>query len=588
MLQPNQPMGTPNMAATGLQGAKPQQPQQPQQGGMPAGSLMGIMPSGGIMAPIDKVANAYAGNPNALAQKGVSGDLLAQLAKVRLDAKLAAEERQMKLAAAGQGGANQKPVIDQITDRLMQREMDSLTKQEMQQEQADTLEQKNTQLQEGQKRLMQQAMDQQAGLPGLPAPNVAQPKAMAAGGIVAFDDGGSVGYDIGGGEYTPSSGSGLMGALPQLRSQSPEEQARINELLEKYRGRIDYKKARAVAEGRMSEDEILRPVATAQPGAQVGTSVADGAQTKLVPDGTQRRTNENPRITDTRQVREPQGVASLPGRGDPLTAALNTNLAINPAEATAAERKASYEFMKPSDEDMAARREGLASLKALNAAENDPDRQWVRRALRTLPSSGTSFMANTLGQVGANALAARDEEYARQLQGIGNEEKMLKGIMSDVYQPKKEAVGAGTAAGQQASGLLGHAMSAAAHTRAAELQAAASRETAAAMRDANNFNRLSATLASVQDKRREAYNDVLTRYPVYAALSQKNPADLSKSEKTQLDEQKNLILQDMKINVSGFDEQINMLRQALMRGGNMPTSPTGSEWGQPRVVNQPK
>ena len=581
MLQPNQPMGTPNMAATGPQGAKPQQPQQPQTA--PAGALMGMMPGGGIMAPIDKVANAYASNPQALDQKGLNGDLLAALAAQRLKSKMEAAKRELEMAAGGQQGQPQKTVVEQNEDALLE-----MTKQEMQQEQAETLQQKQNQMQEGQKRLMQQAMNQQAGLPGLPAPNVAQPKAMAAGGIVAFDDGGSVGYDIGGGEYTPSSGSGLMGALPQLRSQSPEEQARINELLEKYRGRIDYKKARAVAEGRMSEDEILRPVATAQPGAQVGTSVADGAQTKLVPDGTQRRTNENPRITDTRPAPEAQGLANIPGRNAELNKAMISALKTNPSEATAAERKSAYEFMKPSDEDMAARREGLASLKALNAAENDPDRQWVRRALRTLPSSGTSFMANTLGQVGANALAARDEEYARQLQGIGNEEKMLKGIMSDVYQPKKEAVGAGTAAGQQASGLLGHTMSAAAHTRAAELQAAASRETAAAMRDANNFNRLNATLASVQDKRREAYNDVLTRYPVYAALSQKNPADLSKSEKTQLDEQKNLILQDMKINVSGFDEQINMLRQALARGGNMPKPPTGSEWGQPRVVNQPK
>lgn len=569
MLQPNQPMGMPNMAATGPQGAKPQQPQQPQ---MPAGQMLSGVAGGGLGSILDNVARPYAGNPQALEQKGMSGDLLAALAAQRLKSQKEHALQQLQLQAAGQqGGQPQKTVVEQNEDALLE-----LTKQEMTQEQADTLKQKQGQMQEGQKRLMQQAMQQaQPGIAGIPAPNAAEPRAMAAGGIVAFagndpEVGSYVGYDIGGGEYTPSSGTGLMGALPQVRSQSPEEQARINELLEKYRGRIQYKQARAIAEGRMSEDELNRPVGTVQPGAQPGTGLATSPAPENRPAG------QGQQRTDTRQVREPQGVASLPGRGDPLTAALNKNLAIDPSEVTAAERKSAYEFMKPSDEDMAARREGLASLKALNAAENDPDRQWVRRVLRTLPSRGTSFMANTLGDVGAGALAARDEEYARQLQGIGNEEKMLKGIMSDVYQPKKEAVGAGTSAGQQASGLLGHAMSSAAHTRAAELQAAASRETAAAMRDANNFNRLSATLASVQDKRREAYNDVLTRYPVYAALSQKNPADLSKSEKTQLDEQKNLILQDMKINVSGFDEQINMLRQALMRGGNMPKPSAGT------------
>lgn len=563
MLQPNQPMGTPNMAATGPQGAKPQQPQQQT---APAGALMGMMPGGGIMAPIDKVANAYASNPQALDQKGLNGDLLAALAAQRLKSKMEAAKRELEMAAGGQQGQPQKTVVEQNEDALLE-----MTKNEMQQEQAETLQQKQNQMQEGQKRLMQQAMNQQAGLPGLPAPNVAQPKAMAAGGIVAFADGGDTGgYDIGGGEYTPSSGSGLMGALPQLRSQSPEEQARINELLEKYRGRIDYKKARAVAEGRMSEDEILRPVATAQPGAQVGTSVAAGAQTKLVPDGTQRRTNENPRITDTRPAPEAQGLANIPGRNAELNRAMISALKTNPSEATAAERQSAYEFMKPSDEDMAARREGLASLKALNAAENAPDRQWVRRALRTLPSSGTSFMANTLGQVGANALAARDEEYARQLQGLSNEEKMLKGIMSDIYTPKKEAVGAGTAAGQQASGVLSHAISSAAQTYIGELQAAAQREVAAANREGINAQKAMALLSTVTNNREKArgklVEELMFTNPDYQLLS-KDPSKLSSSEQKRANEARIKFAQTEAEALGGFDRMISNLESQLYGKG---------------------
>ena len=177
-------------------------------------------------------------------------------------------------------------------------------------------------------------------------------------------------------------------------------------------------------------------------------------------------------------------------------------------------------------------------------------------------------------------------ELARQR--LGEEQKQEEEMMGKQATGRKDVYGAGQAKEKNLSEEFRTGLSSATQLRAAELQAAASRETAAAMRDANNFNRLSATLASVQDKRREAYNDVLTRYPVYAALAQKNPEDLSKSEKAQLEEQKKLINQDMKINVSGFDEQIGMLRQALMRGGNMPASPSDGQWGQPRVVNQPK
>lgn len=558
MLQPNQPMGVPNQAATGPQVPKPQMPPMGGQKQMPAGQMLSGVASGGLGSILDSVARPYAGNPQALEQKGMSGDLLAALASQRLKSQKEAAMREMQLKAAGQQAPEQqKTVVEQNEDALME-----MTKQEMQREQMDTLQQKQGQMQEGQKRLMQAAMNQQAGLPGIPAPNVAQPKAMAAGGIVAFADGGDTGYDIGGGEYTPSSGSGLMGALPQLRSQSPEEQARINELLEKYRGKIDYKKARAVAEGRMSEDEILRPVATAQPGAQPGADVV----TRPAPDAAARdKTQRQPAPADIRPPAEAQGLGGIPGRSSALNTAMLGALQTNPAEATAAERKSAYEFLKPSDEDMAARREGLASLKALNAAENDPDRQWVRRVLRTLPSKGTSFMANTMGQLGEGALAARDEEYARQLQGIGNEEKMLKGIMSDVYAPKKEAVGAGTAAGQQATSLLGHGIDAATRQYVAELQAAAQRDATAATREGLNFQRLTSTLAGVTNNREKARQKLMENYSMNPdfALFNKDPGKLSSDEKTRLNNLKTKIDTDMKDALGGFDTIINSLESKL-------------------------
>lgn len=513
MLQPNQPMGQPNMAATGPQGAKPQQPQQPQQPQTaPAGSLMGMMPGGGIMAPIDKVANAYAGNPQALAQKGVSGDLLAQLAKVRLEAKLKAAENELQLSAAGQQDPNQKSTIDQITDRLMKREMDSMTKNEMQAEQMDTLQQKQAQQQEGQKRLMQAAMNpQQQGLGGIPAPNAAEPRAMAAGGIVAFDGGGTTTIDpVTGEPYTEEKRAGIgdwfsaqaakaRGFSPEVAEAiklNPDVQAYVDKYGQQLLNSPDLPAFQRDPRGyvQTKQAEAARPVTQAQ-----GKPVAD-TDTKPQPQPLQQTQQNAANLNRPAPIRN---IAAVPGggiAGDSRNAVLERtmieSMKQDPRATAEASRESAYKFLQPDEADMKARREGLASLQALNAAENDPSRQWTRRVLRALPSKGTSFMANTMGQLGEGALAARDEEYARQLAGIGNEQKMLKGIMEDVYKPKKEATDVGSKTEQFASSEKTHGMAAAAQIKNAEMQAAVSAANNAAMaaeraltRESNDANR---------------------------------------------------------------------------------------------------
>lgn len=509
MLQPNQPMGMPNMAATGPQGAKPQQPQQPQTA--PAGALMGMMPGGGIMAPIDKVANAYAGNPQALDQKGVSGDLLAALAAQRLKSKMEAAKRELEMAAGGQKPEQQKTVVQQNEDALL-----DLTKQELQQEQADTLQQKQNQMQEGQKRLMQQAMNpQQQGIAAIPAPNAAEPKAMAAGGIIAFDGGGSTTIDpVTGEPYTEEKRTGIgdwfSAQAAKARGFSPEvaEAVKLNPDVQAY---VD-----KYGQQLLSSPDL--PAFQRDPRAYVQAKQAEASrplnaeQGKPTPDteaqpSLQGKPQVKQNAADIRPATPIRNIAAVPGgsggagiagggRNAVLDRALVEAMKQDPQKAAEASRDSAYKFLQPSEEDMAARREGLASLKALNAAENDPDRQWVRRVLRTLPSSGTSFMANTLGQVGSNAVRARDEEYARQLEGLGNEQKMLKGIMEDVYKPKKEATDVGSKSEQFASTEKTHAMSSAALIKNAEMQAAVSAANNAAMaaeralaRETNDANR---------------------------------------------------------------------------------------------------
>lgn len=473
-LQPMQPMGTPNMAATGPQAPKPQQQQ------IPAGAMMGIMPSGGIMEPIDKIARANHGNPAALEQKGLSGDLLAALAAQRLKTLMLKSKQQIEAEAAGQTQQD-KPYNKQLEDELME-----MTKQDLQQQGAETLQQKQVQQQQGQQRLMQAAMNPQAGIAGIPAPNAAEPKAMAAGGIIAFDGGGSTTIDpVTGEPYTEEPRTGIAdwfrGTSAAARGFSPEvvEAIKINPdvqaYVEKYGTQLlsspDLQQFQRDPRGyvQSKQAEAARPVNQAQAQAVPDTQAQPTPEKKP----------EGQNVADIRRPAPIRNIAAVPGggiagggRNDVLERVMTESMQQDPRKVAEASRESAYKFLQPSEEDMTARREGLASLKALNAAENDPDRQWVRRVLRTLPSRGTSFMANTMGDVGAGALAARDEEYARQLQGIGNEQRMLKGIMEDVYKPKKEASDVGSRTEQFASSEKTHGMTAASHIRSSEIQAA--------------------------------------------------------------------------------------------------------------------
>ena len=509
----------PNMAATGPQAPQAPKPQQPT---MPAGQMLSGVAGGGLGSILDNVARPYAGNPQALEQKGMSGDLLAALAAQRLKSQKEHALAQLKLQAGGQQqGQPQKTVVEQNEDALME-----MTKQEMTAEQADTLKQKQGQMQNAQKQLMQQAMAQQQpqGIAGIPAPNAAEPKAMAAGGIIAFagdTDGSYVGSDMGTDpDYTPSSGQGLMGSLPRLYSQTPEEQARIQELLRKYQGKIDYKQARAIAEGRASEDQLNRPVGPAAPAAET----------------TQKPPVDNAmrRGLGSQQPTPRPAAPSAPAQLSPLQAAQLKALQTDPQAMAAAEREATYKFMAPEEADIADRRAGLASLRELNKAYQDPDKAWVRRMLTTLPSGPSAFGATAMGQMGAGAARAAENEYLRSKGAISDEQAMLKGIMSDIAAPKKDAVTAGTAGLTAGTSLFTHGLSAATQQYIGELQAAAQRDIAAASREGASVQRLTGALSSALARREQARNKLLEQVPMlipdYLLLS-KGQDKLSSSEK---------------------------------------------------------
>ena len=133
----------------------------------------------------DRVA-AYRGNPAPLQQRyQMSQDLLDLLALQKIKSEKDAAARQMQLQMSQQQAAQgQAP---QTIAQQREKEVHELTKNELAQERGETAQQQADQQQDAMKRAMSGGI---AAAPG--AATAAQPKAMATGGIVAFDSGGTV------------------------------------------------------------------------------------------------------------------------------------------------------------------------------------------------------------------------------------------------------------------------------------------------------------------------------------------------------------------------------------------------------------
>lgn len=202
MLQPMQPMGQPQKTGTNMgmpQGARPMAPGQQM---LPAGAAMqrGILP-GGIASNPEDIKAAYGGTPQGqqtLQKAAGQGDYLSAIAL----AQILEEQREKASAMSMPQGEKPKPVVERMQDEAVE-----LRRQDLEEQQAKRLgmEQQRSQSamaqmagqaarppmpQQPQPQPQQRPMQQ--GIAGLPASIVAQPKAMAAGGIIAFDDGGDV------------------------------------------------------------------------------------------------------------------------------------------------------------------------------------------------------------------------------------------------------------------------------------------------------------------------------------------------------------------------------------------------------------
>lgn len=540
---------------------------------------------------IDERVKAYQGNPQMLQQKyQMTQDIFDLIALQKIKSMQQEAKKQMQLQMAKQGG---QPGT--VAEQTEQEVLDN-TKQELQQQQTERLQAQKQRQDQGMAQLVarmgQSATAQPAGLAGMPAPNAAEPKAMAAGGIVAFagEDGSYVDpkeY----GNYDPANPAHVRDRLETERERFKEKYGfdpegegisagfgtrLANALGGTSEEALALDRYRAMKEGaKTAEAAAKRPAPAAVP-------VAPGAQ-----------------VTATAPVERPAPAArptAAPGVGGgvPGGGGLNSLLQgavrqglTSPEERTKAaeaERARALEFIGFSPEDEAKRRQGIAALEDIDKARFDPERMSRESFARMLGGAANQSWAGGIGAGMTRELSrAEDEQYRQQREATAQRNKAFEELIGKTQEIKKEAYGAGQKKEDTMSKDFQQSLASGAAMRNADVQAAvsamnaaATRETAAAMRDQNNFQRLQGALANVNRYRESARMKVLEQYPQYGMLAQMDPAKMDKSQKAAFQQMQSQLNQDLEIALSPFDRQAAALEQRLGYSGSASSGATGN------------
>ena len=221
-----------------------------------------------INQDVDARVAAYKGNPEALQQKySVSNDLLDLLALQQIKSSLDAAKRQMQLQMAQkQAASGQAPTT--IADQR-QKEVSDLTKEQLVDQQGALMRHQQDEQQANMSKLLS-GIAQQPG-----AQTMAEPQAMAAGGIVAFagPEGSQVKSNI---PYEKVD----RGPEQELSDEAKEARKRAQERLERLR-RAAAAKNVAPAEAAEAEGLLYRMgqglgKAVGGVGRNVGTLISEG------------------------------------------------------------------------------------------------------------------------------------------------------------------------------------------------------------------------------------------------------------------------------------------------------------------------
>ena len=453
-------MQMPNASPQGIAGLMQQRPQPPQ---MPTPGK--ASPMAGLGSVDDRVS-AYQGNTKPLEQRyAMSQDLLDLLALQKIKSQKDAAARQMQLQMAQQGAQDGQANMTVAQQR--EQEVKELTKNELAQQRGDTAQKQTS----DQQAMMQKMMGGIAGAPGANA--AAQPRAMAAGGIVG---------------YAGPEGSQVQDPVQSARERAAQALAKLRTygLRQRQQDPEGYKAAEE--ESRQAQDDVIaaeraitggpagvmrRPMGAPVPAAPAVLPVPPA----LSPED--RAMRQAPVVAPAAPVAaapaaagpvapKPPGIAGLPSAaaappqvqpgvvgpandfGKKLEAAALKNAELDPAARQLSEEERITNKMALKPEERKVYEEGIAGLQGMYKEQYDPERLRSEGLKRALIGAGGRRYGEFAGAATAG-MNYDDQMRAAKLKEFGDVQKARTGLIDIDRANVKEGIGAGQKTYEQTS-----------------------------------------------------------------------------------------------------------------------------------------
>lgn len=559
----------PNATPQGLQGLMQQRPQAPQTPTPGKASPMAGLGS------VDDRVSAYMGNPKPLEQRyEMTQDLLDLLALQKIKSQKDAAARQMQLQMAQQNAQDGQANMTVAQQR--EQEVNEMTKNELAQQRGDT-----AQKQAGdQQAMMQKLMSGIAGAPGANA--AAQPKAMAAGGIVGYAGGGDVdaarARRRAAQQKLQSFGTMQRRTDPEAYAAAQQELEAAQAALQEAEGAYASEMATAgvdrpafsrrdVGAVRGAMQEAAGPSPT--PGApalpsrpasvsEAQATAAAGPQAVVPPPA--------PSVVKAPPVAppaapKPPGIAGLPGAAGPAAPAVPTfGDRVKQADIAAAE----LDYMKQgrdeearvekrmalTPEQRAVYDEGIAGLQKMYQEQYDPERQRQEGIKRALIGAGGRRYGEFAGAARAG-MAYDDQQRAAKLKEFGDVQKARTGLIDLDRANVKGAIDAGAAVAKEGAATKRQGLASATNVYSTDvgssdkaldreierLKIAAQNAATAAARENLSFDKArtvySATVGRVQELERRLDDDFAKQNGMLLMAEQSGKMDAA--QKNQLD-----------------------------------------------------
>ena len=454
-------MQMPNASPQGIAGLMQQRPQPPQ---MPTPGK--ASPMAGLGSVDDRVS-AYQGNTKPLEQRyAMSQDLLDLLALQKIKSQKDAAARQMQLQMAQQGAQDGQANMTVAQQR--EQEVKELTKNELAQQRGDTAQKQTS----DQQAMIQKMMGGIAGAPGANA--AAQPRAMAAGGIVG---------------YAGPEGSQVQDPVQSARERAAQALAKLRTygLRQRQQDPEGYKAAEEAS--RQAQDDVVAAERAITGGPAGVMRRPMGAPVPAVPAVAPVPPALSPEDKAMRQapvvapaapvaaapatvaVPKPPGIVSLPGAagaaatppqvplgtvapandfGARLQAADLKNAEINSKNEKLEEEQRITDKMALKPEERKVYEEGIAGLQKMYQEQYDPERQRQEGLKRFLIGAG----GRRYNEFGGGAGTAMDYDTAQRnakLKEFGDVQAARTGLIGLDRANVKGGIEAGQKAYEQSS-----------------------------------------------------------------------------------------------------------------------------------------